>query len=104
MAARSAAVVALHEQISLLRGGSGAEFEVHGHAAGGSLLVSQLSRTKGIAKRANGRRLEVEDVPLRTGAGTHVAYIHVGSPPQMLSVILDTGSGELKRSSCCRER
>ena len=32
-------------------------------------------------------------VPLRTGYGTHFAFIYVGSPqPQRVSVILDTGS------------
>lgn len=31
--------------------------------------------------------------PLRTGYGTHFAFIYVGSPePQRVSVILDTGS------------
>ncbi|KAG5192382.1 aspartic peptidase domain-containing protein [Tribonema minus] len=34
----------------------------------------------------------VEEVPLIPGYGTHIAYVYVGTPPQRVSVILDTGS------------
>lgn len=33
-----------------------------------------------------------DTVPLETGLGTHFAWLWVGSPPQRVSVIIDTGS------------
>ncbi|CAM9753368.1 unnamed protein product, partial [Phaeothamnion confervicola] len=39
-----------------------------------------------------GAQLEYEDTPLFPGYGTHFAYIYVGTPPQRVSVIVDTGS------------
>ena len=32
------------------------------------------------------------ELPLHAGYGTHFAYLYVGTPPQRVSVILDTGS------------
>ncbi|CAM9728231.1 unnamed protein product [Sphacelaria rigidula] len=34
----------------------------------------------------------MEDTPLFPGWGTHFAYVYVGTPPQRVSVIIDTGS------------
>ncbi|CAN0410289.1 unnamed protein product, partial [Ectocarpus sp. 13 AM-2016] len=42
-----------------------------------------------------GRRslyMSFEDTPLFPGWGTHFAYVYVGTPPQRVSVIIDTGS------------
>jgi hypothetical protein len=33
-----------------------------------------------------------DEVPVHRGYGTHYSYIYVGTPPQRVSVILDTGS------------
>jgi hypothetical protein len=32
------------------------------------------------------------EVPLHAGYGTHYSFLYVGTPPQRVSVILDTGS------------
>ena len=36
--------------------------------------------------------LDFEDTPLFPGWGTHFAYVYAGTPPQRVSVIIDTGS------------
>jgi hypothetical protein len=38
------------------------------------------------------RRLQNTSAPLFEGIGTHYSFIWVGSPPQRVSVIMDTGS------------
>ena len=35
---------------------------------------------------------ELPSIPLHLGMGTHYTFIYVGTPPQRVSVILDTGS------------
>ncbi len=40
----------------------------------------------------NGRLELVQDVQLQHGFGTHFSYLWVGTPPQRVSVIIDTGS------------
>ena len=53
----------------------------------------QLQRLRGNVRR--GRQLlgnETETTPLFQGLGTHFSYIYVGTPPQRVSVIIDTGS------------
>lgn len=36
--------------------------------------------------------MSFEDTPLFPGWGTHFAYVYAGTPPQRVSVIIDTGS------------
>lgn len=42
------------------------------------------------------RRLQLsvdeDEVPVHSGYGTHYSFVYVGTPPQRVSVILDTGS------------
>ena len=48
-----------------------------------------------IAERTMSRRrlsLSNEQTPLFQGMGTHYSFIYVGTPPQRVSVIVDTGS------------
>jgi hypothetical protein len=46
-----------------------------------------------VEEQPNGlRRSVLDEVPLSIGTGTHYANIFVGTPPQRVSVIVDTGS------------
>eukprot|EP01036_Dinobryon_divergens_P027593 gene27593-36396_t len=66
----------------------------------GSLLTLQLRQSPGVAqdiRRARQRRLSTENnyteqTPLFQGMGVHYSYLWVGTPPQRVSVIIDTGS------------
>lgn len=68
--------------------------------ASASVDVSTAIEEKKLMRRNwQGRRslrdqgyLDFEDTPLFPGWGTHFAYVYVGSPPQRVSVIIDTGS------------
>ncbi len=40
----------------------------------------------------NGRLEFVQDIQLQPGYGTHYSYLYIGTPPQRVSVIIDTGS------------
>jgi len=55
-----------------------------------------LEYRRGIRNASSSRRLEAngksEIHPLYRGFGTHFAFIWIGSPPQRVSVIVDTGS------------
>ena len=66
-----------------------------------SMMSMGLHRARGTAiddrqkRRLRGRQLlanESETTPLYQGLGTHYSYIYVGTPPQRVSVIIDTGS------------
>lgn len=61
------------------------------------LYTMRLIQEKGvaIAERTMTRRrlsLSTEQTPLFQGMGTHYSFIYVGTPPQRVSVIVDTGS------------
>lgn len=66
----------------------------HNHTADAEL--SAAVEGKKLARREwQGRRslyLSFEDTPLFPGWGTHFAYVYAGTPPQRVSVIIDTGS------------
>jgi hypothetical protein len=54
-------------------------------------------RTRKLLEQSNRRLTDVSDssaqiFPLFQGMGTHYSFIYVGSPPQRVSVIVDTGS------------
>jgi hypothetical protein len=53
-------------------------------------------RTRRLLEQSNRRLTDsnssAQIFPLFQGMGTHYSYIYVGSPPQRVSVIVDTGS------------
>lgn len=58
-------------------------------------LTTTVDEHKAARRSWQGRRslyLSMEDTPLFPGWGTHFAYIYAGTPPQRVSVIVDTGS------------
>jgi len=52
----------------------------------------QLSKKPVRSRKLENGSLIFEEVPLFSGYGTHIVYIHIGTPPQRVSVIVDTGS------------
>jgi Xylanase inhibitor N-terminal len=44
------------------------------------------------SRRLGDGTLGFEEAPLMPGYGTHFSYVYVGTPPQRVSVIIDTGS------------
>ncbi len=61
------------------------------------IQVLPITVPGGARKRRRGRgvnrRLEsIQDVELKPGYGTHFSYMYIGTPPQRVSVIIDTGS------------
>lgn len=66
----------------------------HNHTANAE--VSAAVEAKKLARRDWQQRrslyLSFEDTPLFPGWGTHFAYVYAGTPPQRVSVIVDTGS------------
>ncbi|CAM9579292.1 unnamed protein product [Choristocarpus tenellus] len=58
-------------------------------------LAEETESTMAARRDAQERRslyMSFEDIPLFPGWGTHFAYVYVGTPPQRVSVIVDTGS------------
>ncbi|CBN76990.1 aspartic protease PM5 [Ectocarpus siliculosus] len=66
----------------------------HNHTESAELTAAVDA--KKLARRDwQGRRslyMSFEDTPLFPGWGTHFAYVYAGTPPQRVSVIIDTGS------------
>lgn len=66
----------------------------HNHTVSAELMAAV--NAKKLARRDwQGRRslfMSFEDTPLFPGWGTHFAYVYAGTPPQRVSVIVDTGS------------
>lgn len=57
--------------------------------------TAAIEEKKASRRHWQGRRslyLTMEDTPLFPGWGTHYAYVYAGTPPQRVSVIVDTGS------------
>lgn len=61
----------------------------HGHLRSQATPGSTSSSSR---QRSSRRRLERSRYPLRASAGTHYVRAHVGSPPQTVTLIVDTGS------------
>lgn len=59
------------------------------------LIQYGLFRSSNHVDARRARRLLDTHQPLYTGKGTHFAYVYVGTPPQRVSVIVDTGSHHL---------
>lgn len=60
-----------------------------------SAMAAAVEAKKAARRNWQGRRslyLTMEDTPLFPGWGTHFAYVYAGTPPQRVSVIIDTGS------------
>ena len=62
----------------------------HGHLRSKASQAS--SSTASSRSRGSRRRLEHSRFPLRASVGTHYVHARVGTPPQTVTLIIDTGS------------
>lgn len=64
----------------------------HTESAGLSSAVEEKKLERRSWQERRSLYLSFEDTPLFPGWGTHFAYVYAGTPPQRVSVIIDTGS------------
>ncbi|CAM9802902.1 unnamed protein product [Chrysoparadoxa australica] len=76
-------------------GGLVALLQLAGHisaaSSSGTIVLPTYEHNFRTRRLDDGQR-DFQTVPLLPGYGTHFTYIYVGSPPQRVSVIMDTGS------------